>query len=206
VRRLAAALDCGSLLPLRDVENLRSKKLRGNLGSVMWSHAPFHFTSVDGIYIVTCGTYLKQPLYRAPEDLDLFQSQFFAVAKKHRMMLHAWCFLINHYHLVLGAASNSLEAFFRHLHSVAAIELNRRHGAAGRKVWFQYYDTLITNEKSYFARLKYVQENAVHHRVVMNAENYRWCSARWLADNASRGFVRAVREASLERVNVHDDY
>src|SRR5689334_14043932 len=111
-----------------------------------WSHAPIHFNTTDAIYIVTCGTYLKQHLYRTPADLDLFQSQLFAVAREHRLVLHAWCVLINHYHLVIDARKDSLEAFFRHLHSIAAIELNKRHGASGRKVWFQYRESEITNE------------------------------------------------------------
>src|SRR3954469_22321086 len=139
-----------------------------------WSHAPLHAPSSSGVYIVTCGTYLKRPLYHRPADLDLFQQQLFAVAKEHQLIVHAWCLLRNHYHLIIDAGTRPLEAFFRHLHSIAAIELNRRHGTSGRKVWFQYRDTAITNERSYFTRFKYVQENAVHHEIVGNAMNYRW--------------------------------
>ena|ERR1041385_803048 len=171
-----------------------------------WSHAPFHFNATDGIYIVTCSTYLKRDFYRASADRDFFQSQLFAVAKMHHLILHAWCVLINHYHLILDAQKNTLEQFFRHLHSTASIELNKRQDRPGRKVWFQYRDTQITDEKSYFARLKYVQENAVHHRVVGNALNYRWCSAQWFADHASRGLVKAVEQANLTDVKVEDDF
>jgi len=171
-----------------------------------WSHAPLHFNAIDAVYIVTCGTYLKRPFYRDTTDLDLFESQLFEVARKHHIVLHAWCLLINHYHLVLAADAGTLEPFFRHLHSIASIALNRRQNAPGRKVWFQYRDTVISDEGSYFARLKYVQENAVHHNVIANAENYKWCSARWLAEHASRGFVKAVAEASLGSIKVEDDF
>ena len=57
--------------------------------------------------------------------------------------------MINHYHLIADAKRNSLEPFFKHLHSIAGIALNGRHRKPG--------DTLITDERSYFARLKYVQ-------------------------------------------------
>jgi putative transposase len=208
-------MECGSLLPPRDCGGLPPPtecrkfalpEVPRDPRPMSWSHGPIHFNDADGIYIVTCGTYLKQHLYRVPADLDLFQSQLFAVANQHRIILHAWCVLINHYHLVLDARKDSLAQFFRHLHSIAAIELNRRHGTPGRKVWFQYYESGIVDEKSYFMRLKYVQENAVHHRVIANAMNYRWCSARWLADHASRGFVRAVSEASLNGIRIEDDF
>jgi len=172
----------------------------------MWSHAPFHFTAADGIYMITSGTCQKRHFYEAPADLDLLQSQLFAIAKEHSIVLHAWCLLVNHYHLVVDAMSGTIQPFIRHLHSVAAIELNRRQGAPGRKVWFQYFDTMITSQRSYFARLKYVHENAVHHGVAMNAMNYRWCSASWFVDQAPRGFVRAVCDASLNHVSVPDEY
>jgi len=86
-----------------------------------WSHAPLHTPSSTGIFIATCGTYLKRPLYHRPADLDLFQSQLFAVAKEHQFLLHAWCLLRNHYHLIIDAGKETLEAFFRHLHSIAAV-------------------------------------------------------------------------------------
>src|SRR6266568_1178059 len=58
----------------------------------------------------------------------------------------------------------------------------------GRRVWFQYHDTQLTFEKSYLARLKYVNENPVHHGIVLRATNYGWCSARWFEDHAERAF------------------
>ncbi len=171
-----------------------------------WAHAPLHFTTTDGVYIVTAGTYLKRHFYRDAEDLSQLEALLFAIAKEHRMFLHAWCLLVNHYHMVISAGADTLPSFLRHLHSKAAIELNRAQRRPGRKVWYQYYDTLITSETSYFARLKYVHENAVHHGVVAKATNYRWCSATWFADHAPKGFVRAVENAPLEGVVVRDDY
>jgi putative transposase len=57
-------------------------------------------------------------------------------------------------------------------HSASARELNRLDGEVGRRVWFQFWDTQLTSAGSYMARLKYVQENPVHHAVVEQAMNY----------------------------------
>ena len=70
----------------------------------------------------------------------------------------------------------------------------------------QFWDTQLTYEPSWLARLKYTNENAVHHGLVQNAENYRWCSAAWFASTARRGFVGTVKRMKVDRINVYDDF
>jgi hypothetical protein len=84
--------------------------------------------------------------------------------------------------------------------------LNRIDGVSARRVWYQYWDTHLTIAGSYLARLKYVHENPVHHRIVDRAANYRWCSADWFERNASSAFYRALRGIRTDQVNIVDDF
>jgi len=92
------------------------------------------------------------------------------------------------------------------LHTTTAKELNRMDMKVGRRVWYQYWDGHITYQTSYFARLKYVHQNPVHHRVVENAENYPWCSAAWFAQRARPSFYRTVDSFKIDHVQVRDDF
>jgi putative transposase len=92
------------------------------------------------------------------------------------------------------------------LHTASAREINQLDGTTGRKVWFQYWDTCLTIEKSYLARLNYVHNNAVHHKLVSVAEQYEFCSARWFAANADPTFRRKVATFRYNRLNVPDDF
>ena len=87
------------------------------------------------------------------------------------------------------------------LHSISARELN-----AGRKIWYQYWDKHLTFENSHLARLNYVHQNPVHHRLVMQATNYRWCSASWFESKVSRAFAASLRRFRGDRLNVVDDF
>src|SRR5205807_1735846 len=93
-----------------------------------------------------------------------------------------------------------------HLHSDHAREINKLDNAVGRKVWFQFWDKHLTFERSYLARLNYVNQNPVHHGVAQLATNYRWCSAAWFESRASRAFAASVRRFKIDRVNVYDDF
>lgn len=86
-----------------------------------------------------------------------------------------------------------------------AKEFNLQDNQPGRRVWFQYWDTLLTFQRSYLARLNYVHNNPVKHGLVANAENYPWCSAAWFAQNAPRSFVETVSRFKIDKVNVFDE-
>jgi putative transposase len=79
-------------------------------------------------------------------------------------------------------------------------------GQPGRKVWFQYWDSRISLERSYFARLNYVHNNPVHHGLADKAENYPWCSAAWFGRNAPASFVATVKSSKADRLRVPDDF
>jgi REP-associated tyrosine transposase len=172
-----------------------------------WPHAPIHRFSDSGIYFITAGTHLKQHIFRDPHALDALQAAVFMQAEKHDCHLQAWSLLSNHYHLVVASDDGSrVREMLTRLHVETAIEVNQSQGAQGRKVWFQFWDTQLTFEPSWLARLKYTHENAVHHGLVRNAEEYRWCSASWFASIARRSFVETVRRMKVDRLNVYDDF
>ncbi len=67
-------------------------------------------------------------------------------------------------------------------------------------------DTHITHQTSLLARLKYVNENPVKHKLVNVATRYRWCSASWFEKTAPEGFRKSVNRFKIDRVNVDDDF
>ena len=103
-------------------------------------------------------------------------------------------------------ADDSLAKFLSHLHTATAADLNRLNGTPGRDVWFNYWDTRLTFEKSYLARLNYVHQNAVKHGLVAQANEYRWCSAAWFEGCATRAQVQTIYSFKTDRVHLEDDY
>ena len=173
-----------------------------------WPHAPAHWLFASGIYMVTVGTYRKLPHLSTPERRDFFMEALFACATEFGWMLKAWAILPNHYHFVAASPEDpaTLSRFLSKLHMTTAKQLNVWDEQAGRKVWFQYWDSHITFEKSYLARLNYVHYNPVKHGVVENAEGYHWCSAAWFARSASNAFVATVKRFKTDELEVPDEF
>ncbi|HEY0371544.1 MAG TPA: transposase [Thermoanaerobaculia bacterium] len=172
-----------------------------------WPHAPVHRFGEAGVYFITAGTSYKQHFFRTREALDDLRDSLFTQAAAHDCTLQAWALLSNHYHLVVSCkVGDQLRLMLRRLHIDSAIDANRRDGAKGRRVWFQYRDTQLTNEGSWLARLRYTHENAAHHGLVGHAADYPWCSAAWFARTARPSFAATVRNTKIDRVKVADDF
>ena len=172
-----------------------------------WPHSPIHRLSEAGTFIVTAGTYQKQTFFNTPSRLTRLTNLLLELAEKQGWQLHAWAVFPNHYHFV-GESGDArrLRELVRELHSRSAKAINREDDCAGRKVWFSYWESRITFRKSFLARLNYVHENAVRHRLVLKASAYSWCSAGWFERKADRAFFRMVRSFPTDRVTVPDDF
>ncbi len=173
-----------------------------------WPHAPVHRLSEHGTYIVTTGTLHKEHLFRGPERLDALETQLLTLARQYGVQLEAWAVFSNHYHFV-GHTSDSdgqLERLLSHLHTKTASELNARDGTPGRTVWHNFWDTRLTFEKSYLARLNYVHQNAVKHGLVSVANQYRWCSAAWFERSATPTQVKTIYSFKTDKLRMPDDY
>jgi len=172
-----------------------------------WPHAPLHRFGEGGIYFVTGSTRLRQHFYNHAASLDALQTRLFENAKEHDCALQAWSLFSNHYHVVVSCDEGGrVKQMLNRFHVEAAIDINRHDGVKGRKVWFQYRDTLLTIEASWLARLRYTHENAVHHGIVRVASEYPWCSASWFARTARRSFVKTVSRMKIDRLTVYDDF
>ncbi|WP_419647189.1 transposase [Victivallis vadensis] len=171
------------------------------------AHAPVHW--LDGYcFMVTGATYLKKPLWDTPEKLTRLTQLLLRLAARYGWRPEAWAVLNNHYHVIVNGSekSRSLREMICRLHGISARGLNELDGAAERRVWYQYWDSRITFEKSYFARLNYVHNNPAYHGVVPVAANYPWCSKNDFMQKADSALVRTVSSFRYDKLDVLDDF
>jgi putative transposase len=173
-----------------------------------WPHAPVHRICEHGTYMVTAGTLSKQHFFRGKDRLDLLQGKLLEIARQYEWRLEAWAVFSNHYHFVAHSPSNaeSLKDFLRDFHASTATSVNRLDGTAGRRLWFNYWETQLTYERSYLARLNYVHQNPVKHGLVPAANQYGWCSAAWLESTATPAQVKTICSFKTDRLRVLDDF
>ena len=158
--------------------------------------------------MVTCGTYLKAHHFRGQKRLGMLYEALLSRAAKYAWNLQAWAIFSNHYHFVAlsPADAGNLRTFLNELHSQTSRAINLEDGAQGRQVWYQYWDTHLTYQRSYLARLSYVHRNAVHHGLVREPCLYPWCSASWFQRRAATSLYTTIMKLGIERLKLPDDF
>ena len=169
-----------------------------------WHHAPMHYFVPNSLYMVTAATLHKQRLFDTHEKLAILREALFETVQMYNWELHAWALFANHYHIILQSPEDgsSLRRLIQRLHSKTAIAINALDDAPARKVWYEYWDTCLTYEKSYLARLNYVNNNPVRHGLVAQAEDYTFCSATWFKVHAPAELQRRLACIPHDRVSV----
>ncbi len=176
-----------------------------------WPHAPTHQLSQRGTFFVTAATYQKAHHFRGIRRLQVLHRGLLTVAEQFRWRLEAWAVFSNHYHFIAHSPPDSADAaslsdMLSVLHVKTARWINKLDQEPGRQVWFNFWDTRLTHQRSYLARLNYVHHNAVKHGLVRVASHYPWCSAAWLERTASTAMVKSIYRFKTDRIGVADGY
>jgi putative transposase len=176
-----------------------------------WPHAPAHRLASGGTFFVTASTLHKQHHFRGASRLGVLHRGLLAVARDFGWQLEAWAVFSNHYHFVAHSPASatdatSLSAMLKTLHVKTSGWVNRLDATAERQVWFNFRETKLTYQRSYFARLNYTHQNPVKHGLVPVANQYPWCSAGWFERTASPAQIDSIYRFQTGKLQVPDEY
>jgi putative transposase len=100
-----------------------------------WPHGPAHWLGEGGVYMVTAGTYGKEPLFHSSERLNYLTNALMTLAGEYGWRLQAWAVFSNHYHFIGESEKpTTLRRLIQYLHSISAKRLNLLDGTPGRIV------------------------------------------------------------------------
>ncbi len=179
-------------------------------GSRDWPHAPPHRLQAAGVYLLTARAAEKRHLLAADAMKDWFQDKLHELAQEFGWKLEAWAVLSNHYHFVGHSPPDeedgaSLSTMVRKLHSLTTKELNQRENKPGRsRLWQNFRETRLTHQRSYLARLNYVHQNAVHHKLVAIASDWKWCSAEAFSQAVSPAWLKTISSFKYDLIAEKD--
>jgi putative transposase len=97
-------------------------------------------------------------VFNSNEKLSNLTRTILEVLKEYKWNVQAWSVFPNHYHLIASTTdvSKPLKNTFQRIHSQTSRQMNKIDSSSGRRIWYQYWDTCIRDEKSYLSRMKYV--------------------------------------------------
>jgi putative transposase len=179
-----------NLTPEQRHEILKQRRLRGR----PYHHPPHRYSEQSKTYLFTAACYEHHDhIGYTAERMTGFESTLLESFESARPVVHAWCLLPNHYHLLVTL--NNARVFSKllgQLHGRTSFQWNREEGTPGRQVWCNYEDREMRSDAHYWATLNYIHNNPVKHGYARRWQDWPWSSALSYLEEAGREFAAAI--------------
>ena len=145
-----------------------------------YPHDPPHLFLPDCYYMITASIYKKEPVMASAQRKQSWINAFLKAAELNRWQAIAWVVLNNHYHAIVRSPENAhtLSKFVGSYHKYTSHGWNEEDGVVERKLWWNYWDSCLISEKSFYSRLRYVFWNPVKHELSEAPEDYPFSNYR----------------------------
>lgn len=158
----------------------------------------------DSYLFITAGTFQKRPYIAGGDRKETLLESLDFNAYKWGWRLLAYAVLDNHYHLVMQTPpsdASRLAHIVQSAHSYSAYHWRREDPSIHSRIWWNFWETPITDLESLWAHIHYVHENPRYHGVTDSPEQYLHssCAAYLALDEAGvRDWERKSLGSSLE--------
>lgn len=137
---------------------------------------PMRIEYPGAVYHVTSRGNARQWIYRSDEDRSLFLDVLSRTLARRRWLLHAYCLMTNHYHLLVETPEANLSAGMRQLNGEYTQAFNRRHGRVGHAFQGRFQAVLVEKERHLLELCRYVALNPVRAKMTKVPEAWPWSS------------------------------
>lgn len=117
-----------------------------------------------------------QEIYSDAVDRFRFLDLLEEVVGRLDWLLHAYCLLSNHYHLVVQTPKGDLSAGMQRLNSLSAQRFNRTHDLGGHLFQGRFGSVLVESDEQFLAACRYVALNPVLAGICTDPADWRWSS------------------------------
>jgi REP element-mobilizing transposase RayT len=147
---------------------------------------PLRLEFAGALYHVTARGDRREDIYEDDEDRRMYLAILSQVVDRFNWLLHAYCLMSNHYHLLIETPDGNLAQGMRQLNGVFTQQSNRRHGRTGH-LFQGRYKAILVQKNSYLLEVaRYVVLNPVRARMVGTAGDWAWSSYRATAGESAR--------------------
>ena len=137
---------------------------------------PLRIEYPGAIYHITSRGNAKMPIFDNDDDRECFIYILKDAVKRFNWVVHAYCMMDNHYHLLVETVDGILSKGMRHLNGLYTQCFNRRHDGVGHIFQGRFKSILVNRESHLLELCRYVVLNPVRAGMVKQVDQYRWSS------------------------------
>jgi putative transposase len=139
---------------------------------------PLRIEFPNALYHITSRGNRREAIYLDDSDRNNFLSIVSQVRDRFNWVVHSYCLMSNHYHLLAETPEANLSQGMRQLNGVYTQKFNHAHGRVGH-VFQGRYRAILVQKDAYLLELsRYIVLNPVRAGMVRSARDWRWSNYR----------------------------
>jgi REP element-mobilizing transposase RayT len=147
---------------------------------------PLRIQSDEVLYHLTTRGVDRRAIFLDDDDRRFFLRLLDRVVRLDGFVIHAYCLMTNHVHLLVETPRANLAHGIQRLLAHYAREHNARAGRRGHLFERRYLDRLVETEEHLISTARYLARNPVEAGLCPNPADWRWSSHRATAGLAPR--------------------
>ncbi|MGK5061002.1 transposase [Janthinobacterium sp. LB3P112] len=145
---------------------------------------PLRLEFAGALYHVISRGDRRGAIYRDDTDRLAWQEVLELVCERHHFVVHSFCQMSNHYHLLVQTVDANLSQGMRQLNGVYTQHFNRRHKLVGHVLQGRYKAILVQKENYLLELARYIVLNPVRAHMVTSPDDWYWSSHHYVLDDA----------------------
>jgi putative transposase len=137
---------------------------------------PLRLEFSGAVYHVTSRGDRREEIFLNDADRSDWLEVLGVVCARFNWVVHAFCQMTNHYHLLLETPDGNLSLGMRHLNGLYTQRFNRRHGLVGHLFQGRYKAILVQKEVYLLELTRYVVLNPLRAGMVDSLDDWHWSS------------------------------
>ena len=130
-------------------------------------------------YHVTSRGNEQKSVFRSHRDRDKFLSYLESATERYGAVVHVYCLMDNHYHLLLETPLGNLSKIMQHINGAYTTYFNTKRERCGHLFQGRYKAILVEADEYAKELSRYIHLNPVRAAMVETPEEYKWSSYRY---------------------------
>lgn len=137
---------------------------------------PLRILYPGAFYHITSRGNEQKALFKSKRDREKFIEYLESATERYDAVIHAYCLMDNHYHILLETPSGNLSKIMAHINGAYTNYFNAKRERSGHLFQGRYKAILVEADEYAKELSRYIHLNPVRANIVEHPEEYEWSS------------------------------
>ena len=140
---------------------------------------PLRITYPGAFYHITSRGNERKSVFKNERDREKFLEYIESATERYNAVIHVYCLMDNHYHILLETPSGNLPQIMRHINGAYTTYFNVKRDRSGHLFQGRYKAILVEKDEYAKELSRYIHLNPVRAKMVGRPEEYDWSSYKY---------------------------